>query len=146
MPVRNAKTLQFPIVVTSFEICMIDRKFLEKYQWQYIILDEGHRIKNRNCKLVRELKQIPSVSRLLLTGTPIQNTLEELWSLLNFVNPLIFDNLEVFQAWFGFRNIGKETQVAVHPFTALCIVISRRLTTLLMASSKLESSLSSTRS
>jgi ATP-dependent DNA helicase len=146
MPVRNAKTLQFPIVVTSFEICMIDRKFLEKYQWQYIILDEGHRIKNRNCKLVRELKQIPSVSRLLLTGTPIQNTLEELWSLLNFVNPLIFDNLEVFQAWFGFRNIGKETQVAARPFTALCIVISRRLTTLLMASSKLESSRSSTRS
>jgi SNF2 family DNA or RNA helicase len=111
MPVKNAKTLQFPIVVTSFEICMIDRKFLEKYQWQYIILDEGHRIKNRNCKLVRELKQIPSVSRILLTGTPIQNTLEELWSLLNFVNPQIFDNLEVFQAWFGFRNIGKETQV-----------------------------------
>lgn len=123
MPVRNAKTLQFPIVVTSFEICMIDRKFLEKYQWQYIILDEGHRIKNRNCKLVRELKQIPSVSRLLLTGTPIQNTLEELWSLLNFVNPLIFDNLEVFQAWFGFRNIGKDTQVR-QLISHLFIVIS----------------------
>jgi SNF2 family DNA or RNA helicase len=111
MLLKSAKSLAFPIVITSFEICMIDRRFLEKYQWQYIILDEGHRIKNRNCKLVRELKQIPSISRLLLTGTPIQNTLEELWSLLNFVNPQIFDNLEVFQAWFGFRNIGKDTQV-----------------------------------
>jgi ATP-dependent DNA helicase len=41
----------------------------------------------------------------------VQNTLDELWSLLNFVNPMIFDNLEVFQSWFGFKNIGKQTQV-----------------------------------
>jgi len=90
---------------------MIDRIYLEKYEWQYIILDEGHRIKNRNCRLVKELKQIRSVSRLLLTGTPIQNCLEELWSLLNFVNPNIFDDLDVFQSWFGFRDIGRGTQV-----------------------------------
>ena len=43
-----------------------------RYSWQYMILDEGHRIKNRSCRLVKELKQIPSTSRLLLTGTPIQ--------------------------------------------------------------------------
>ena len=99
------------VVVTSFEICMIDRPQLAKWQWQYLIIDEGHRIKNRNCRLLRELKQIPSVSRLLLSGTPIQNTLDELWSLLNFVNPMIFDNLEVFQAWFGFKNIGHDVHV-----------------------------------
>jgi ATP-dependent DNA helicase len=51
------------------------------------------------------------VSRLLLTGTPIQNTLEELWSLLNFCSPAIFDSLDVFQSWFGFKNIGQDTQV-----------------------------------
>jgi ATP-dependent DNA helicase len=105
------KSMIFPVVVTSFEICIADRKSLERYDWQYVILDEGHRIKNRNCRLVKELKQIPSSSRLLLTGTPIQNTLEELWALLNFVNPRIFDDLEVFQSWFGFKNIGKDTQV-----------------------------------
>ena len=111
MPVGAAKSLSFPIVVTSFELCIVDRPFLEQYTWQYIILDEGHRIKNRNCRLVKELKSIRSVSRLLLTGTPIQNSLEELWSLLNFCSPMIFDDLEVFQSWFDFKNIGKDTKV-----------------------------------
>jgi ATP-dependent DNA helicase len=72
MPVANEKSMDFPVVITSFEILMIDRPHLERYLWQYIILDEGHRIKNRNCRLVRELKSFRSVSRLLLTGTPIQ--------------------------------------------------------------------------
>ena len=107
----EGKDMAFPVVITSFEICMIDRSELQKYVWQYMILDEGHRIKNRNCKLVKELKQIKTISRLLLTGTPIQNTLEELWSLLNFCSPQIFDDLEVFQSWFGFKNIGRDTQV-----------------------------------
>lgn len=111
MPVHDAKSLSFPIVITSFELCIQDRPFLEQYVWQYIILDEGHRIKNRNCRLVKELKSIRSVSRLLLTGTPIQNSLEELWSLLNFCSPMIFDDLEVFQSWFDFKNIGKDTKV-----------------------------------
>lgn len=73
MPISTSKTLSFPIVVTSFEILMIDRHYLEKYVWQYLILDEGHRIKNRNCKLVRELKSIKSISRLLLSGLLILN-------------------------------------------------------------------------
>eukprot|EP01041_Mallomonas_annulata_P001537 gene1537-2965_t len=111
MTVNEQKSLAFPVVITSFEICIIDRAYLARYDWQYIILDEGHRIKNRNCRLVKELKQIPSTSRLLLTGTPIQNTLDELWSLLNFVNPMIFDDLAVFQSWFGFHGIGRQTQV-----------------------------------
>ncbi len=109
MPLSGSKGMDFPIVVTSFEICMIDRPFLERYVWQYMILDEGHRIKNRNCKLLKELKNIQTISRLLLTGTPIQNTLEELWSLLNFCSPGIFDDLEVFQSWFGFKDIGQES-------------------------------------
>eukprot|EP01035_Chromulina_nebulosa_P028061 gene28061-36976_t len=75
MPLSTQKSLSFPIILTSFEICIIDRPHLERFNWQYVILDEGHRIKNRNCRLIRELKQLPSVSRLLLTGTPIQNSL-----------------------------------------------------------------------
>lgn len=111
MPINQQKSLDFPIVITSFELCIADRNFLEKYGWQYIILDEGHRIKNRNCRLIRDLKTFQSTSRLLLTGTPIQNSLEELWSLLNFCSPMIFDDLNVFKSWFGFKNIGSETRI-----------------------------------
>jgi len=103
---------EFPVILTSYEICIIDRPLLQHYFFKYMVIDEGQRIKNRNCRLVRELKTLNSESRLLLSGTPIQNTLEELWTLLNFVNPSIFDDLSVFQSWFGFRNIGRETQVS----------------------------------
>ncbi len=111
MDVSQQKSLDFPVVVTSYQLCIMDRPHLEQFVWQYIVVDEGHRIKNRSCKLLQELKSIKSISRLLLAGTPIQNSLEELWSLLNFCSPNIFDDLEVFKSWFGFRNIGKETKV-----------------------------------
>ena len=72
---------------TASELVMQDRKFLSKYDWKYLIIDESHRIKNLNCKLIRELMSYKSANRLLLTGTPLQNNLEELWSLLNFLMP-----------------------------------------------------------
>jgi ATP-dependent DNA helicase len=92
----------FPIIVTSYEICMNDRKYLARISWKYIIIDEGHRLKNLNCKLIRELKKYDSANRLLLTGTPLQNNLSELWSLLNFLMPDIFGDLEEFEEWFEF--------------------------------------------
>lgn len=95
----------FPIVVTSYEIVMNDRKFLQKYAWKYIVVDEGHRLKNLNCRLIRELKAYTSANRLLLTGTPLQNNLSELWSLLNFLLPDIFSDLESFQSWFDFSSL-----------------------------------------
>jgi ATP-dependent DNA helicase len=64
------------------------------------VVDEGHRLKNLNCKLIIELKKYSTANRLLLTGTPLQNNLAELWSLLNFLMPEIFNDLEVFEEWF----------------------------------------------
>lgn len=90
------------VIITSYEICIIDRASLSHFDFKYLVVDEGQRVKNRDCRLVRELKKLRTENRLLLSGTPIQNTLEELWSLLNFVNPSIFDDLRVFQSWFGF--------------------------------------------
>lgn len=85
-----------------------------------MIVDEGHRIKNLNCKLIKELKSYQSANRLLLTGTPLQNNLAELWSLLNFLLPDIFDDLNSFQDWFDLGNLSdgdgtfdEETQTSV---------------------------------
>ncbi|GAB5585894.1 Putative ATPase [Umbelopsis nana] len=99
----------FPIIVTSYEIVMNDRKFLQRYSWKYIVVDEGHRIKNLNCRLIHELKSFKSANRLLLTGTPLQNSLAELWSLLNFLLPEIFNDLDTFQSWFDFSDMSKQS-------------------------------------
>jgi len=99
---RSPGSPEFPVVVTSYEICMNDRKFLSHFGWKFIIIDEGHRIKNLNCRLIRELQSYQSANRLLITGTPLQNNLAELWSLLHFLMPSIFDKLESFEAWFDF--------------------------------------------
>ena len=107
------KNVDFPVVVTSFETAIRDQKKLARLgKFTYVIVDEGHRLKNHRCMLIRSLKTLSTDNRLLLTGTPIQNTLDELWSLLNFVNPQIFDDLSVFQSWFGFKDIGQKTHAA----------------------------------
>uniref|UniRef100_A0A3Q1HV60 Proliferation-associated SNF2-like protein n=1 Tax=Anabas testudineus TaxID=64144 RepID=A0A3Q1HV60_ANATE len=100
-----------PVVITSFEISMIDRKVLQRFQWKYLIVDEGHRIKNLNCRLVRELKMLPTDNKLLLTGTPLQNNLAELWSLLNFLLPEVFDDLKSFESWFDIDTLGEAESV-----------------------------------
>ncbi|CAJ1930102.1 unnamed protein product [Sphenostylis stenocarpa] len=93
---------KFPIVITSYEIALNDaRKCFRPYNWKYIVVDEGHRLKNSKCKLVKELKCINIENKLLLTGTPLQNNLAELWSLLNFILPDIFASLEEFESWFN---------------------------------------------
>ncbi|EOX91121.1 Chromatin remodeling 1 isoform 2 [Theobroma cacao] len=94
---------KFPIVVTSYEMAMSDaKKCLRHYEWKYVVVDEGHRLKNFNCKLVKELKHLHVGNKLLLTGTPLQNNLAELWSLLNFILPDIFQSHEEFESWFDF--------------------------------------------
>eukprot|EP00658_Telonema_sp_P-2_P033936 TRINITY_DN24817_c0_g1_i1.p1 TRINITY_DN24817_c0_g1~~TRINITY_DN24817_c0_g1_i1.p1 ORF type:complete len:804 (+),score=279.94 TRINITY_DN24817_c0_g1_i1:46-2412(+) len=95
------------VIVTSFEIVMRDIAFFQRpakgwANWKYLTVDEGHRLKNKDCRLIRELKTIPVDNRLLLTGTPLQNNLNELWSLLNFILPTIFESLATFQSWFDF--------------------------------------------
>ncbi|KAK7307542.1 hypothetical protein VNO77_40710 [Canavalia gladiata] len=93
---------KFPLVITSYEIALNDaRKHLGSYNWKYLVVDEGHRLKNSKCKLVKTLKYIRVENKLLLTGTPLQNNLAELWSLLNFILPDIFSSLEEFESWFN---------------------------------------------
>ncbi|KAH7655982.1 DNA helicase protein [Dioscorea alata] len=94
---------KFNVLLTTYEYLMNkhDRPKLSKIHWRYIIIDEGHRIKNASCKLNADLKHYHSSHRLLLTGTPLQNNLEELWALLNFLLPNIFNSSEDFSQWFN---------------------------------------------
>jgi SNF2 family DNA or RNA helicase len=67
----------FPAVVTSYEIAIADIKFLAKFTaWKYVVVDEGHRLKNMNCRLIRELRTLRADNKLLLTGTPLQASSE----------------------------------------------------------------------
>lgn len=56
------------MVITSYEIVLADAKALQNFQWKYVVVDEGHRLKNYNSKLLRELREMQSANRLLLTG------------------------------------------------------------------------------
>ncbi|KAL4795624.1 SNF2 family N-terminal domain-containing protein [Aspergillus venezuelensis] len=105
MSMKNQKNPDFPVICTSYEICMNDRKFLAQYHWRYIIVDEGHRLKNMNCRLIKELMSYNSANRLLISGTPLQNNITELWSLLHFLLPEIFNDLNSFQNWFDFSSV-----------------------------------------
>ena len=99
-----------PVVVTSYEVFMRDRPPLSKHSWDYLIVDEGHRLKNINCRLLRELKALNVTAKVLLTGTPLQNSLAELWSLLNFLLPEVFNDLNTFEAWFDLGEIQKRAK------------------------------------
>ena len=93
---------KYNAVLTTYEYIMKDKYNLNKVTWQYIIVDEGHRMKNYKSKFTQTLgTQFNSVYRLLLTGTPLQNNLSELWALLNFLLPKIFNSCEDFEKWFN---------------------------------------------
>ena len=70
-------------------------------QWELLVVDEGHRLKNAESKLAEILRTYAFKHRVLLTGTPIQNSLTELWALLNFVLPQVFNSSDSFDEWFA---------------------------------------------
>ncbi|EEU42957.1 SNF2 family DNA-dependent ATPase [Fusarium vanettenii 77-13-4] len=101
-------TEKFPVVCTSYEMVLRDQHNLSRVSWEFIIIDEGHRMKNAEAKLFQQLRQFSSATRLLITGTPLQNNLKELWSLLHFLLPTIFTDWEAFESWFDFSDLEDE--------------------------------------
>ena len=90
----------FDVVVTSYEMILIERAVFNKFEWEYIAIDEAHRIKNENSRLSEAVRFLNSHHRLLITGTPLQNNLHELWALLNFLLPDVFASADSFDEWF----------------------------------------------
>lgn len=97
----EVQSLQFNVLVTTYEFIMRDRAKLAKIDWQYIVIDEAQRMKDRQSKLAKDLDRFTAARRLLLSGTPLQNDLLELWSLLNLLLPEVFDDRKMFAEWFG---------------------------------------------
>ncbi|KAH8889388.1 hypothetical protein GQ53DRAFT_226199 [Thozetella sp. PMI_491] len=105
-PPAERKTLQdqldkTDIVITSYDVCRNDIEVIERYNWNYCILDEGHLIKNPRAKTSIAVKKLTSNHRLILTGTPIQNNVLELWSLFDFLMPGFLGAEKVFQDRFS---------------------------------------------
>merc|ERR1719341_2007853 len=105
---------RFNVLVTTYEYIIREKALLSKLRWKYMIIDEGHRMKNHNNKLTTTINQFYTTShRLLLTGTPLQNKLPELWSLLNFLLPSIFKSCTTFEQWFNapFATTGEKVEL-----------------------------------
>lgn len=102
---------KFDVCVTSYEMILREKSHLKKFAWEYIIIDEAHRIKNEESSLAQIIRVFNSRNRLLITGTPLQNNLHELWALLNFLLPDVFGDAEAFDSWFSNQNEDQDTVV-----------------------------------
>ncbi|GAB1212720.1 hypothetical protein ATERTT37_001867 [Aspergillus terreus] len=87
----NPKRPKFNVLLTTYEYVLLDSSFLSQFKWQFMAVDEAHRLKNRESQLYQKLLEFRSPARLLITGTPIQNNLAELSALLDFLNPGLVD-------------------------------------------------------
>ncbi|KAL4617640.1 chromodomain-helicase-DNA-binding protein 1 [Arapaima gigas] len=95
------KRLKFNILLTTYEILLKDKSFLGNVNWAFIGVDEAHRLKNDDSLLYKTMIEFKSNHRLLITGTPLQNSLKELWSLLHFIMPEKFHSWELFEEEHG---------------------------------------------
>eukprot|EP00948_MAST-09A_sp_MAST-9A-sp1_P004011 g4011.t1 len=108
---ENIDTLD--VVVTTFEMVTAKESCLRRAQWNYLVVDEGHKLKNEKSGISQTMQSMRATGKILLTGTPLQNNLHELWALLHFLCPDIFADSEPFDAAFDLtRNIVDDTVLA----------------------------------
>ncbi|XP_061349131.1 ISWI chromatin-remodeling complex ATPase CHR11-like isoform X2 [Gastrolobium bilobum] len=118
---------KFDVCVTSFEMVIKEKSTLRRFSWRYIIIDEAHRIKNENSLLSKTMRLYNTNYRLLITGTPLQNNLHELWALLNFLLPEIFSSAETFDEWFQISGENDQQEVVQQLHKVLRPFLLRRL-------------------
>ncbi|XP_062209510.1 probable helicase CHR10 isoform X2 [Phragmites australis] len=119
----DSNGLSFDVLMTTYDIALMDQDFLSQIPWHYAVIDEAQRLKNPSSVLYNVLEQRFIMPRcLLLTGTPIQNNLSELWALMHFCLPLIFGKLDEFLSTFneaGDSMTGAEANKANRQFKIL---------------------------
>jgi len=96
-----SKNSPFHVLITNYNLVVRDEKYFHSIKWAYMILDEAQAIKSSSSARWKTLLSFSCRNRLLLTGTPIQNSMAELWALLHFIMPTLFDSHEEFTEWFS---------------------------------------------
>lgn len=118
----SGEKAHFDVLVTSYEGLLKEKAKLSNVSWEYLVIDEAHRIKNENSSLSKCVRIMKTNFRVLITGTPLQNNLHELWALLNFLMPDIFGDAEQFDDWFslkddqGQENVIRKLHTVLRPF------------------------------
>ena len=122
LPLDENGNYRFDALVMSYEALLKERGRLSKIPWRYLMIDEAHRIKNEKSSLSLAVRIMNTEHRLLITGTPLQNNLRELFALLNFIMPDVFGDAEQFDEYFsmsdesGKENVIKKLHTVLRPF------------------------------
>ncbi|KAG4183466.1 hypothetical protein ERO13_A09G111200v2 [Gossypium hirsutum] len=93
---KIGRPIKFNTLLTTFEVVLKDKAVLSKIKWNYLMVDEAHRLKNSEAQLYTTLSEFSTKNKLLITGTPLQNSVEELWALLHFLDPHKFESKDDF--------------------------------------------------
>jgi SWI/SNF-related matrix-associated actin-dependent regulator of chromatin subfamily A member 5 len=124
LPFHN---IRYDVVVTTYEMAIEEQGNLRKIPWHYLVVDEAHKLKNEETKLHTALAQIQVLFRLIITGTPLQNNLRELWALLHFLAPPLFDDSDAFDSWFDLVKGEQDTAAVTSMHKILAPLMLRRL-------------------
>lgn len=100
------QSANWDVLITSYQVLLLEEPVFKRINWNYVIIDEAHRIKNEESIFSQKIRKLNSTNRLLITGTPLQNNLHELWALLNYLMPDVFTDSNDFD--YIFEQIANE--------------------------------------
>jgi chromodomain-helicase-DNA-binding protein 4 len=111
---QGKKELKCHAVLTSFDSIRNDRNLFKSIEWEVVVVDEGHRLKNDESKLSETMKELKVKHKILLTGTPLQNNLKELFNLMNFLDPDSFSDAKALYDKYGKEGLSQEKVLELH--------------------------------